>query len=306
MRRAQRALGTAEWSGRKPRPSPFHRRRSSSPGASPPGPERRGRSRTRSSSRSTSPGTRAAAARSSSSGSPKGSPVSGPEPVPFVAVPDALAPMLDALQSLTAAERPAARARRRARGEPPARGRRRRAPRHAATSTSSPATTCRASSTCSATSTKLPARRPSWSGTSRSTSSRRCRSARDELDGLDDGTRLFVAGHRWAFDTATPMRLGTRGEKRTTVELPVATPAGLVAAKSHAVGYPRAVRRATKHGGDLFDVFRLIEVFDTDGSLGARNRRRAPRARRDDRRPSSPGRSSPTPAGRCIRCRSPA
>jgi hypothetical protein len=52
------------------------------------------------------------------------------------------------------------------------------------------------------------------------------------------------------------------------VDLAVATPAGLVAAKSHAVGHPRAARRATKHGGDLYDVFRLIEVFDADGSLG--------------------------------------
>ena len=89
-----------------------------------------------------------------------------------------------------------------------------------------------------------------------------------ELDGLDDGNRLFFVGHRWAFDTATPVRLGTRGDDSTTVEVPVATPAGLVAAKSHAVGYPRAIRRATKHGGDLYDVFRLLEVFDADGSVG--------------------------------------
>lgn len=90
-----------------------------------------------------------------------------------------------------------------------------------------------------------------------------------ELDGLDDGNRLFFLGHRWAFDTATTVRLGTRGDGAKTVEVPVATPAGLVAAKSHAVGYPRAIRRATKHGGDLYDVFRLLEVFDADGSIGA-------------------------------------
>lgn len=90
----------------------------------------------------------------------------------------------------------------------------------------------------------------------------------DYLDGLDDATRLFVAGHRFAFDTATTMLIGTRGEDTDDVELPVATPAGLIAAKSHAVGHPRAKRRATKHGGDLYDVFRLIEVFDADGSLG--------------------------------------
>ena len=88
-----------------------------------------------------------------------------------------------------------------------------------------------------------------------------------ELDGLDDGNRLFFLGHRFAFDTATNVRLGTR-DRTETVELPVATPAGLVAAKCHAVGHPRAIRRATKHGGDLYDVFRLLEVFDADGSIG--------------------------------------
>ncbi|MGZ4689330.1 MAG: nucleotidyl transferase AbiEii/AbiGii toxin family protein [Acidimicrobiia bacterium] len=91
---------------------------------------------------------------------------------------------------------------------------------------------------------------------------------RDALDGLDVGTRLFVVGHRWAFETATHLRFGIREAHGSEVELPVATPAGLVAAKSHAVGHPRAVRRATKHGGDLYDVFRLMEVFDADGSLG--------------------------------------
>jgi Nucleotidyl transferase AbiEii toxin, Type IV TA system len=91
----------------------------------------------------------------------------------------------------------------------------------------------------------------------------------EELDGLDESRRLFVLGHRWAFDTATPMQLGSRGPDPTAVEIPVATPAGLVAAKCHAVGFAREVRRATKHGGDLYDVFRLIEVFDADGSLGA-------------------------------------
>jgi hypothetical protein len=89
-----------------------------------------------------------------------------------------------------------------------------------------------------------------------------------ELDELDDATRLFVAGHRFAFDSATPLRIGTRGADHASVEIPVATPAGLVAAKSHAVGFPRAIRRSTKHGGDLYDVYRLVEVFDADGSVG--------------------------------------
>jgi hypothetical protein len=34
-------------------------------------------------------------------------------------------------------------------------------------------------------------------------------------------------------------------------------------------GYPRTPRRAAKHGGDLYDIFRLVEVFDTQGDLRA-------------------------------------
>jgi hypothetical protein len=88
----------------------------------------------------------------------------------------------------------------------------------------------------------------------------------DELDGFDDGNKLFLAGHRWALDTATPVRL-VSGAAELTV--PVATAAGLVAAKSHALGYGRPQRRATKRGGDLYDVFRLLEVFDARGDVAA-------------------------------------
>jgi hypothetical protein len=89
----------------------------------------------------------------------------------------------------------------------------------------------------------------------------------EDLHGLDDDAKLFIAGHRWALDTAGPVRITSVGRAALTVELPVATPAGLVAAKSYAAGYPRAARRATKHGGDLYDLFRLIEVFDRRGEL---------------------------------------
>jgi hypothetical protein len=91
----------------------------------------------------------------------------------------------------------------------------------------------------------------------------------DDLAGLGDDAKLFVAGHRWALDTALPVRITTVGTNPLTVDVAVATPAGLVAAKSHAAGYPRAARRATKHGGDLYDIFRLVEVFDTQGGLRA-------------------------------------
>ena len=89
-----------------------------------------------------------------------------------------------------------------------------------------------------------------------------------DLDTLDDDAKLFVAGHRWALDTARPVWVTAVGGDRS-VEVAVATPAGLIATKSHAVGYPRAARRATRHGSDLYDLFRLVEVFDTAGELRA-------------------------------------
>lgn len=89
-----------------------------------------------------------------------------------------------------------------------------------------------------------------------------------DLEGLNDDQRLFVAGHRWALETAQLVDIRLAGSS-DGVSVPVAMPAGLVAAKSHAAGYPRATRRATKHAGDLYDVFRLVEVFDRQGDLAS-------------------------------------
>jgi hypothetical protein len=91
----------------------------------------------------------------------------------------------------------------------------------------------------------------------------------DDVVGLDDDAALFVLGHRWALETSAPVRLATVGSSRAAVRVRVATPAGLVAAKAHAAGYPRAGRRAAKHGGDLYDIYRLIETFDPQGQMRA-------------------------------------
>ena len=87
----------------------------------------------------------------------------------------------------------------------------------------------------------------------------------DDLDGLDDGPRLFVTGHRWAFETGEATRLAVTGSDHLDVR--IASVAGLVAAKSHAVGYPNARRRATKHGSDVLDLYRLVDLYDGDGAL---------------------------------------
>lgn len=88
----------------------------------------------------------------------------------------------------------------------------------------------------------------------------------EDLVGLSDDDRLFVGAHRWALETATGVHVTTRGHAEAT-SVPVASPAGLVATKSHAAGFARSGRRATKHGGDLYDIFRLVEVFDAQGNL---------------------------------------
>jgi hypothetical protein len=90
----------------------------------------------------------------------------------------------------------------------------------------------------------------------------------DGIDGIDDGPRLFVAAHRWALVTAEPLTLATSTSEPFTVD--VATPAALLATKCHAVGYARSQRRATKHGGDMLDVYRLIDAHDRDGELAAK------------------------------------
>lgn len=85
----------------------------------------------------------------------------------------------------------------------------------------------------------------------------------------DDGSRLFVAAHRWALDTAAGVRVSISGAEAggDFVLVPVASPAGLVAAKAHAAGFGRPARRAGKRGGDLYDIYRLLEVFDAQGAV---------------------------------------
>jgi hypothetical protein len=91
-----------------------------------------------------------------------------------------------------------------------------------------------------------------------------------DLTDIDDGPRLFVASHRWALDTAETVTLRcTTPTAVTTVDVRLATPAALIAAKSHAVGFARSQRRATKHASDLLDVYRLVDRYHPPGQLVA-------------------------------------
>jgi hypothetical protein len=85
-----------------------------------------------------------------------------------------------------------------------------------------------------------------------------------DLDGIEDGPRLFVASHRWAFDTAAEVTVATSAALDDAHTIRVATPAGLVATKAHAVGFARSQRRSTKHGSDLFDVYRILDAHGPD------------------------------------------
>ena len=90
----------------------------------------------------------------------------------------------------------------------------------------------------------------------------------EDLAGIDDGPRLFVASHRWALDTAEVVTLScSTPAGTTTVDVKLATPAALIAAKSHAVGFARSQRRATKHASDLLDVYRLVDRYHPPGQL---------------------------------------
>ncbi len=86
-----------------------------------------------------------------------------------------------------------------------------------------------------------------------------------DLDGLDDQNRLFIAAHRWAFESGRPARMMTRESE--PLDATVASTASLVATKCHAVGFPTRVRRATKHASDLLDLYRLVQLDDRDGAL---------------------------------------
>ncbi len=67
---------------------------------------------------------------------------------------------------------------------------------------------------------------------------------------------LFIGAHRFACLTAQAVVLRA-GDRR--IQVLVAIPAGLVVSKLHAAQYRRD---RAKHGGDLFDLYRLLTVCD--------------------------------------------
>lgn len=82
---------------------------------------------------------------------------------------------------------------------------------------------------------------------------------------VSDGPLLEAARIVLATPGLPPVAL--IGGLAVTARVSAATPAGLVAAKSHAVGFPSRTRRATKHGSDLLDLIRLVDLYANGDAL---------------------------------------
>lgn len=86
----------------------------------------------------------------------------------------------------------------------------------------------------------------------------------DEVDdsrlaGLGSLDHLFVAAHRWALETAGPMRLAVEHTAALSVSVRVATPAAPVATKLHPLLGRR--RPDPKRASDVYDLVRLLEAY---------------------------------------------
>jgi hypothetical protein len=86
-----------------------------------------------------------------------------------------------------------------------------------------------------------------------------------DLEGYDTGQRLFLAGHRFAVETAELVELRAGA---ATCRAWLATSAGLVATKCHAVGH-RSGGGAGKQASDRFDLYRLLDVLDWEDAAVA-------------------------------------
>ena len=77
--------------------------------------------------------------------------------------------------------------------------------------------------------------------------------------------RLFVCAHRYAFETATAVRLRAGTD---SAEVKVAVPPALIATKAHALRFATARRRATKRSSDLYDLYRLAATHRPEIAAG--------------------------------------
>lgn len=87
-----------------------------------------------------------------------------------------------------------------------------------------------------------------------------------DLGGLTDKQILYVAGHRYALESATAVTLIAQADQaRATV--PVATPGALFAMKLHAIEDRRPSGGLDKRAGDAWDLYRILLDLDRAGAI---------------------------------------
>ena len=85
----------------------------------------------------------------------------------------------------------------------------------------------------------------------------------DDVSDIEALPRLFVLAHRWALESAGPMRVRVAGTDVET-ELPIAMPAALVATKLHAYCDRQL---DDKRASDVYDIYRILETRDAGGEV---------------------------------------
>src|SRR5680860_1463138 len=98
----------------------------------------------------------------------------------------------------------------------------------------------------------------------------------DDVVALDEYDRAFITSHRWAFDSAESVQIVvfTRDGVQASTAVSLATPSALVAMKLGAIPR-RKLANPAKRASDLYDIYRLIQVFNRRGEV-ATNLGRAP------------------------------
>jgi hypothetical protein len=90
----------------------------------------------------------------------------------------------------------------------------------------------------------------------------------DRVDLPEGVGALFVLSHRFALESADVAVIALDGPVRVEVQLPIATPAGLVATKLCGVqGLTR--RPPEKKATDGYDLYRLLRELDNEGEIAA-------------------------------------
>jgi hypothetical protein len=87
-----------------------------------------------------------------------------------------------------------------------------------------------------------------------------------DLAELDHRQALFVASHRWALDTATPLTL-LSDDPALQATVQVARPSALVAMKLGAIQDRRVGGVIDKRGGDAWDLYRILTELDINGGV---------------------------------------